>query len=164
MDLPSCTDKVRVCQSESAHVLSVSREKGHSVVLKLPPPSSQMVRTDVCCLREIQHITVQLYPRQQAVGEQSRNGNYSYACFFCSSICILGLKVTRRLIKKHNNVLSILARSTTHPKSEDKCLKKYVFWGWTMKVWHLPTYFWIPFFPFSLSKYGVGHIITILFH
>lgn len=64
-----------------------------------------MVRTDVCCLREIQHITVQLYPRQQAVGEQSRNGNYSYTCFFCSSICILGLKVTRRLIKK-NTIMS----------------------------------------------------------
>ncbi len=33
MDLPSCTDKVCVCQSESAHVVLVSREQGHSVVL-----------------------------------------------------------------------------------------------------------------------------------
>lgn len=100
MYLPSCTDKVCVCQNESAHIFLVSREQGHSIILQLSPPSTQMIRTDVCCLREIQNIAVQLYPWQQAVGEQSRNGKYSYTCYFCSSISILGLKVTRGLVKK----------------------------------------------------------------
>lgn len=87
--LPPSTNEVCVSHSKSTHVFQVSWEQSHGAALELPRVRPQMVRSDVCSLRQIQHLPIEAVSMATSRGGNTHNRNI---CFSTPRFRLHGLR------------------------------------------------------------------------